>query len=141
MRTTTPRVRRASDFTKVTAGASRRAGALIRLRRAADSFEQRGAKRLNKSARQREAKRLKALPEEDVEAYDRVLVDADLHPTARRARVRDGRQGHLLANVATERCASLIGRGLLYYGTASEIKNGGVLVYGTCSLTSAEREC
>ena len=78
--------------------------------RAADLFEQRGArKRLNKSARQREAKRLKALPEEDASAYDRALVDADCTTDGSHAHVQKMvEKGTAVDNVSAERCASLI---------------------------------
>jgi 16S rRNA C967 or C1407 C5-methylase (RsmB/RsmF family) len=112
--------------------------------RAADSFEQRGArKRLNKSARQREAKRLKALPEEDcAEAYDRVLVDADCTTDGSHAHVQKMvDKGTSVANVATERCASLIElQAALLRNGFGRLRNGGVLVYGTCSLTKAQNE-
>ena len=112
--------------------------------RAADSFEQRGArKRLNKSARQREAKRLKALPEEDVvEAYDRVLVDADCTTDGSHAHVQKMvDKGTSVANVATERCASLIElQAALLRNGFGRLRRGGVLVYGTCSLTKAQNE-
>ena len=112
--------------------------------RAADSFEQRGArKRLNKSARQREAKRLKALPEEDcAEAYDRVLVDADCTTDGSHAHVQKMvDKGTSVANVATERCASLIElQAALLRNGFGRLRNGGVLVYGACSLTKAQNE-
>ena len=112
--------------------------------RAADSFEQRGArKRLNKSARQREAKRLKALPEEDcAEAYDRVLVDADCTTDGSHAHVlKMVEKGTSVDNVSTERCSSLIElQAALLRNGFGRLRAGGVLVYGTCSLTKAQNE-
>jgi len=112
--------------------------------RAADSFEQRGArKRLNKSARQREAKRLKALPEEDcAEAYDRVLVDADCTTDGSHAHVQKMvEKGTSVDNVSTERCSSLIElQAALLRNGFGRLRAGGVLVYGTCSLTKAQNE-
>ena len=112
--------------------------------RAADSFEQRGArKRLNKSARQREAKRLKALPEEDcAEAYDRVLVDADCTTDGSHAHVQKMvEKGTAVDNVSAERCSSLLElQAALLRNGFGRLRRGGVLVYGTCSLTKAQNE-
>ena len=111
--------------------------------RAADSFEQRGArKRLNKSARQREAKRLKALPVEENVIYDRVLVDADCTTDGSHAHVQKMvEKGTSVDNVSTERCASLLElQAALLRNGFGRLRNGGVLVYGTCSLTKAQNE-
>ena len=111
--------------------------------RAADSFEQRGArKRLNKSARQREAKRLKALPDEEVALYDRVLVDADCTTDGSHAHVQKMvEKGTSVDNVSTERCASLLElQAALLRNGFGRLRRGGVLVYGTCSLTKAQNE-
>ena len=111
--------------------------------RAADSVEQRGArKRLNKSARRRGAARLAALAEETVMTYDRVLVDADCSTDASAAHVRKMvEQGTALANVAGARCAALCAlQAALLRNGFGKLRAGGVLVYGTCSLTTSQNE-
>ena len=88
-------------------------------------------------------KRLKALPEEDcADACDRVLVDADCTTDGSHAHVQKMvAKGTAVENVSAERCASLIElQAALLRNGFGRLRRGGVLVYGTCSLTKAQNE-
>ena len=121
-------------------------GAVVFDSRAADGEDERkGRKRMNRSARAREAKRLKALADaEDVAdgVYDRVLVDADCSTDGSFAHVakmvRRGQVADLFAPERTRRLVSL--QGALLANGFARLRPGGVLVYSTCSLARAQNE-
>jgi 16S rRNA C967 or C1407 C5-methylase (RsmB/RsmF family) len=113
-----------------------------------------GRKRKNKSARAREAKRLKGVAREaaDPVLFDRVLVDAECS--------HDGSWRHLsklvfgedstawdesrkrldaLLNADAAACHVILQQGLISNGFR-RLRVGGVLVYSTCSLTLSQNE-
>lgn len=113
---------------------------------AADRAADRGGRRRrNASARGREAKRLKTLAATAAAAptsYDRVLVDAECSTDGSAAHVgrmvAGGRVDELFSAARTAALTDLQGR-LLANGFA-RLKDGGTLVYATCSLAAAQNE-